>query len=46
MLVFSTAASGPDASREVVERLGIVDQAVFGRLRRLSIHDRVVVPRM
>ncbi len=46
MLVFSTVASGPDGPREVAERLGIVDQAVFGRVRRLGIHDRVVVPRM
>jgi hypothetical protein len=46
MLVFSTASSGPNALREVAERLGIVDQAVFGRVRRLGIHDRVVVPRL
>jgi hypothetical protein len=46
MLVFSTIAAGPNGPREVAERLGIVDQAVFGRARRLGIHDRVVVPRL
>jgi hypothetical protein len=46
MLVFSTVASGPNGPREVAERLGIVDQAVFSRVRRLGIQDRVVVPRL
>lgn len=46
MLAFSTAASGPGASRAVAGRLGLIAERVFGRVHRLAIDERVVVPRL
>jgi hypothetical protein len=46
MLAFSTAASGPVSARAVAERLSLFSEGVFGRVRRLSIGARVVVPRL
>ena len=44
-LVFSTQAEGETAARQVGDRLAIVSRALFERVRRLDIRERVVVPR-
>ena len=46
MLAFSTSASGPSASSDLAERLGVMAEAVFARARRVGIGERVLVPRM
>jgi hypothetical protein len=45
-VVFSTQASGAGAEQELGERLGIIIQTVFVRLRLRSIDDRVFSPRL
>ena len=45
LMLFTTTASGPGATRMVAERLGVMLGSVFARARRSSIAERVSVPR-